>query len=171
MTEQTKTCHMCGEQIKAIAKRCPHCTQHQSKFNSPIIIFGIVLALIIVTRFLLPSTSRLPNRETIYGSDNKLVILETTHKYSKDDCGSFITILGKLRNDTEKAWNDVHFEVKFYNDKAEQIDTFNSQLYSLVVAPKKEASFRIREKAAAPADQYKRYDIRITKAQEDFKLF
>jgi len=162
---------MCGEQIKAIAKRCPHCTHFQSKFNSPLVIFGIVIAFIVITRFLLPSSARLPNRETIYGSEKKLTILETSHKYSKDDCGSFITILGKLRNETGKAWNDVHFEVKFYNEKAELIDTLNSQIYSLVVAPKEEASFRIREKAAAPADQYKRYDIRITKAQEDFKLF
>jgi hypothetical protein len=169
MTDQMKTCRICGEEIKAIAKRCPHCTSFQSKINAPIIIVIIGLAIVIATRFIMPTHTT--NRETIYDADNKLTILETTHKYAKDDCGSFITILGKLRNQTEKTWSDVHFEVKFYNDKNELVDTLNPELYSIVIPPKKDASFRIREKAAAPEGQYKRYEIKISKAQEDFKFF
>jgi hypothetical protein len=171
MTDQMKTCRMCGEEIKAIAKRCPHCTHFQSRINAPIVIVIIGLAIVIATRFMMPSPLK---RETLYNSDNKLTILETTHKYGKDDCGSFIAILGKLKNQTEKTWtdvHDVHFEVKFYNEKNELVDTLNSQLYSIVIGPKKETSFRIREKAAALEGQYKRHEITITKAQEDFKFF
>jgi hypothetical protein len=167
MTEQTKTCRMCGEEIKAIAKRCPHCTNYQSKINAPILIVIIGLAIVFAARFMMPTPFK---RETLYDADNKLVIVETNHKYGKDDCGSFIAILGKLKNQTDKTWSDVHFEVKFYNDKNELVDTLNSELYSIVIAPQKESSFRIREKAAALEGQYKRHEIKITKAQEDFKF-
>lgn len=168
MTDQLKICRMCGEEIKANAKRCPHCTQFQSKINAPIVV--VIIGLAILLAFQLIGLSPV-NRETIYGSENKLMVLETTHKYGNDDCGSFIAILGKLKNQSDKTWTDVHFNVKFYNEKDELVDTLNAQLYSIVVAPKKEASFRIREKAAAPAGQYRRHEIIITKAQEDFKFF
>ena len=167
MAEQTKTCRMCGEEIKAIAKRCPHCGSYLKIMNVPVLIAIVGLAIIIAARFMMPTPF---SRETLYDADNKLIIAETTHKYGKDDCGSFIAILGKLKNQTEKTWTDVHFEVKFYNEKNELVDALNSQLYSIIISPKKEMSFRIREKAAALESQYKRHEIKITKAQEDFKF-
>ncbi len=168
MSEQTKACRMCGETIKSKAKRCPHCTSYLSIFNLPIIVAITSIAIIIVVRFSMPNPA---NRETIYDGGNKLVILDTSQKYAKDDCGTFIAIIGKLKNQTDKTWTDIHFEVKFFNDKNELVDTLNPELYSIVVAPHKETSFRIREKAAAHEGEYKRYEIKITKALEDFRFF
>ncbi len=51
MTDQTKTCRMCGETIKSNAKRCPHCTSFQSIINFPVVIALIGIAIIIVIRF------------------------------------------------------------------------------------------------------------------------
>lgn len=168
MSDQMKTCHMCGEDIKSNAKRCPHCTSYLSKMNLPVVIAIIGIGIVIASRLMMPNPA---NRETIYDGGNKLVIFDTSQKYAKDDCGTFITILGKLKNQTDKTWTDVHFEVKFFNDKNELVDTVNPELYSIVIAPQKETAFRIREKAAAFEGQYKRYEIKITKALEDFRFF
>ena len=168
MADQVKNCKVCGEEIKATAKRCPHCTSYLSYLNIPIIIAIIGAALLLWSSSM---ASHNMKRETLYTAENKLVVLDTIQKYSKEDCGTYIVILGKLKNQTDKAWTDLHFEVRFFNDKNELVDTLNSQLYSVVVGPRQESDFRIREKAAAPENQYKRYKIKISKAQEDFRFF
>lgn len=89
--------------------------------------------------------------------------------YGKDDCGSYISVIGKLRNDTDIAWENVYFEARFYDTNNKLIDTISDNNHDLVVLPNADGAFRVRGRADKPEQSYHRFDLIIKKAREAHK--
>jgi hypothetical protein len=171
---EIKQCHACGEEIKSIAKRCPHCQTWQSKWRLEptdpkfFIIWIIMMVVIFSVLFL---------RTGFFGKKNfqdyasSLVITDSKLNYGSDSCGSFISVIGRIKNNSDVTWEHIHFEVQFYNSDKKLIDTISDSNYDLVVLPHSESAFKARGKADNNKDAYQNYKILIKKAKESEKWF
>jgi len=53
ISPDTKICKMCGEEIKAVARRCPHCTSFQSAFSPGLIMIVVMVLLMAALMFMM----------------------------------------------------------------------------------------------------------------------
>ena len=170
MTE-LKQCHTCGEEIKSFAKRCPHCSTWQSKWrldpsDPKITVFlGILFIVCLVLIFY-----QLGNYEEKNFQDyaSNLTVTDSKLNYGTTNYGSFISVIGKLKNESDIAWEDIHFEVNYYDSEGNLIDTVSSKDYGLVVLPHDESTFKVRGNADKKEEEYKDYRI-IIKTAEEYK--
>jgi hypothetical protein len=166
-----KPCIACGEPIQLQAKKCPHCHTWQTRWSLlsekpyvhylPLAIFLIIFGVIFLGMYndLFKQASFLDHKDGIVVIDSKI------HFAEKGDC-SYITCIGHLRNNSDVAWEDIRFEVQYFNYTGELIDTISDRDFSLVLSPHAEASFRVRGKAARNSDQYVNHKVQIRWADD-----
>ncbi len=171
---EMKQCHACGEEIKSIAKRCSHCQTWQSKWriepsDPRYAIIWVVIMLVIFGGMYFKMGFW--GKKDFQDYASKLFITDSSINYGSDNCGSFVSVIGKIKNNTDVAWEDVYFEVQFFNSDNKLIDTISDNDYSLVMIPKSESTFKVRGKADHNKEAYKNFKIIVKKARESKNLF
>ena len=176
--EEEKRCVACGEKIKGVAKRCPHCHTWQSKWrvepNDPR--YGIVVMIFLVA-FVVLAFGSLFTRMGLVGKVNfqdyasKLPVIESKINHGEDRSGHFVSVVGRIRNDTEITWERVFFEVQYYDADNKLIDSTSGSIDDIVLPPRKETSFKVRGKADKQESDYKSAKIILKKAKEADKWF
>lgn len=144
----TKTCPICFSVVDARAKKCPHC-QSLLGFYKVVVaalvfvcLFGAIgfIALIAWATNSRPRSSRagLPDVVTIVSSQRYFA------PGYQNQSGKIATIVGSLRNDSDKILRHVDLEVRFYNAKNELIDLFEGSHHGPIKA-QEETPFKISD--------------------------
>ena len=169
--EEMKECPSCCEQINAKAIKCPHCQAWQSKwrYDQSNLKHQLIFITTLLAVFGVAYTGLIGS---MFGSgdfdDNKnLIKIENSNfNYAVKDCGARISIIGSIQNDSEITWKDIYFEVQFFNDKNELIDTISENEYDLLLLPTESTSFKITGAADKEKSSYDHHKIIIKSARE-----
>lgn len=175
---EMKQCHACGEEIKPIAKRCPHCQTWQSKWriepSDPkwsILWLVIVIAICGIYYFRLVLFEEKFEDRKFQDYASSIVVAESKLHYDSSESGSFIAVLGKIKNESDISWENIYFEVQFYDSENNLIDTISDNDFSLVVLPDSESTFKVRDRTNKSREEYDSYKIIIKKASKVDKWF
>jgi len=167
-----KTCIACSQLIHQDARKCPHCRSWQygkyvGWFHPTTM---TVLALVLGCAILLPAGSIMYDvlhaRGTSYESSDSISIVDSKVYYSEQKEGFYVSCIGTLRNNSDVAWENLHFEVRFFDSAGKLIDTLSDYYYSLVVRPHAEGAFRVHGRADKPADKYVTHKAEATWARD-----
>jgi len=93
-------------------------------------------------------------------------VVESKSHYRVEKEIAYVSCIGTLTNTSDVSWENLHFQVSFYNSSGEMIDTLADHDYSLVLLPHSGAPFRIRGRADKTADQYVRHKVEVTWAKD-----
>ena len=167
-----KECIVCGEQIRTVARKCSHCQSWQSKWKPDAThpLYAMVYLLIVFVALAFFYRAILFRTDFVPGESNLEVEKSQIH-FTPDDRGGYISVIGTIRNTGNTTWEDVHFEVRFYDADDNLIDTISENDYDLVALSNDVTAFRIRGRADKPQQLYTRHEVRIKKARESKALF
>ena len=166
-------CRCCKETISDGAIWCPKCHRPQSFIRElipPQAIAVILIALsgywFVTDRASEKSMAQF-NSEPIYEGGNQLVISDTSLTITESNCETCITTIGTIKNNTDTAWSNIHFQVTYLNSANEIIDVQNDEDMDLVVGPNSELKFKVKGKAATKLSDYDHNSVVIIKASPD----
>lgn len=128
--------------------------------------FNVNCYLIIIITILISS-----NVNAIENSSFAVQSLEITKSsinFTPYDDYNEITCVGKIKNKSDVAINEVVFQVQYFNSENELIDTVTGHDYSFIVPPKEEIAFRVSDTAARKLSKdYASHKVIITSAKQD----
>lgn len=170
--QNEKACIACGQPILESAKKCPHCLSwqyrmyrrwfHPATWIALIVIFGGIV--------LIPMGSVLYDLShkgsSQFRPSESLSVVESKVHYGIEKDVPYVSCIGTIRNNTDTAWEDLHFQVRFFDSAGQLIDTLSDSEYSLVARPHSEGAFRVRGRADKPADQYVTHKVEVTWAKD-----
>jgi hypothetical protein len=174
MESQTfRQCHTCYQQIDARARRCPFCHQWQTRwaalaFHPATAVVPFALCFVFIA-FMQRS---LFARGVSFDAFRDQVQVTASHvTFGKTDCGATLAVLGTLKNTSDVAWKDLHWELRFFDREGKLIDTAQSNAYEFVLAARAEAPFKVSVKREFPAEQYASHALRLIAARDAKTLF
>lgn len=130
----------------------------------------IALIVVIGAMFPIPMGSilyDLPRKpSSAFRPSESFSIVESKVHYGIEKDIPNVSCIGTIRNNTDTAWEDLHFQVRFFNLAGQLIDTLSDSDYSLVVQPHSEGAFRVRGLADKSADQYATHKVEVTWAKD-----
>ena len=88
------------------------------------------------------------------------------HSAGKDEGCGYVSCIGHLKNNSDVTWEELVFEIQFFNSQNELIDTFTEYTYGMVVPPNEEIAFRIKDGADKNPEEYHSHKVRITSAKQ-----
>ena len=172
IAQNEKLCIACGQPILESAKKCPHCRSWQYRMYTGWFHPGTWIALIVVFggMMLIPMGSILYDmshkRSSEFHASESLSVVESKVHYGVEKDTPYVSCIGTIRNHTDTAWEDLHFQVRFFDSAGQLIDTLSDSDYSLVAQPRSEATFRVRGRADKAADQYVTHKVEVTWAKD-----
>ncbi len=174
--EDMKECPSCCEQINVKAIKCPRCQAWQSKWrfdqsNLKHQFILIVLLLAVMGAAYSGFIGSMFGTGSFEESKALIKIENSNINYTIKDCGARVSVIGTIYNDSKTTWKDLYFEVQFYNDKNELIDTISENEYDLILLPKDTATFKITGAADKEQSLYDHHKIIIKSAREGGGLF
>ena len=98
------------------------------------------------------------------GGAEDLSVVSPTFEVSNDEGQRTVTTLGTLKNASSDCLESVVIEIKYFDAKNALIDTVTQPIYGVVVPPKQEVAFRVRDSAARPKDAYSSQTLRVVSA-------
>ena len=172
-----KSCSSCDESIRIRAKKCPHCHSIQtwwdsSKIGQFILRLGAAIFLIFMIAFFYKMFCGVfaPKKDfATYQHD--FVITDSKAHFSESKEGPYISVIGRIRNNTSITWEDPHFEAEFFNAAGALIDTISDNNYSLVIPPHSDVAFRVRGAADKPEEQYVTHKVILEWADDARRFF
>ncbi|MBU1043073.1 MAG: hypothetical protein KJ915_01590 [Candidatus Omnitrophica bacterium] len=174
-----KVCKTCYSEIHDDAKKCPHCHACQTKLSVHNPLFGVFCLLILyVLGAVIYSTmfgKMFDKGEAFTDYKDCLSITESEFKFGERSCTDHnhktIVVLGKLKNNSPVTWNDVSFEVKFFNKENKLIDGNQAGQYRLVAPANDEVIIKVSMDREFPQEEYVTHKIRIVSAKDESARF
>ena len=167
--ESKKTCKMCCEELRTDAIKCPYCHHWQkplkAMFCNPA--FTAILTMLILYSFLGIAFSQfLGPKEQFSNFSDQIHILNSEIRFGETKRGPSVAVIGKLKNNSSVDWEDIHFEVQFFDKDGNLIDTTTKENYSMVIAAEKEQTFKVSALREFPEEQYHSHQVIINYADE-----
>ena len=149
MTDEIdRICRYCCEPVRPKACKCPHCRQWLGRWlGNPYLPLFLVLILIGYMFFWIDHATDRGSKESFSRHRDKVVVTESRVHFSEPEDNANGSTVGKIRNDSDFAWEDIYLEVQYFDDKGTLIDTEGAQQYGLTLTPQSEAAFRLRTQA------------------------
>jgi len=135
---------------------------HPATWIALIILFGGIL--------LIPMGSILYDVQHKRGSEFRpseaFSVVDSKVHYGVEKDIPHVSCIGTIRNNSDTTWENLHFQVRFFNSAGQLIDTLSDSDYALVVQAHSEGTFRVRGQADKSADQYVTHKIEVTWARD-----
>src|SRR5262245_26601965 len=173
MESPTKICQQCKEEIKASAKKCRYCHSIQGGIGAtlsnpsyaPLVGIALAIPLMLVAYYFL--ISRFDRDGKAFEKYRSLVVVQDSKiHYAKEGDNNFVSIIGVIKNKSDKKWKELRIELQYFNQAGALIDTQSDTNYSLVLLPNNEHAFRVREPAVKPEAEYASHKIFIRDARD-----
>ncbi len=106
----------------------------------------------------------------VYGAvseSSKLEVTQSSISFVKHDSVTYVTSIGKIRNNTDNNISDIVLEAQFYDTKGNLIDVASDNLYYVNVSPHEEIAFKLQTTAAALNDKYTSQSVRVIGMHEE----
>jgi len=164
--QNSKNCIMCYSEIDSRAKKCPNCTSLQAKYsnleNNPILI-GILGAMIIgIFGFIIYNNFYIRSLEEKAVNDLKVSVTDISSKIEGDTL--YVACMGDIQNNSEFEFRDVKYQVDFFSDKNELVDTFTVIDEDIRLKAKSPTNFRVRGLAQKESTMYKNCVVKVADA-------
>jgi len=174
--EDMKQCPSCCEQINTKAIKCPRCQTWQSKwrFDQSNLKHQFIFVTLLLGGMAAAYTGFIGSIFGTVGFEESKTLIKIKSSnihHAINDCGARVSVIGTIYNDSEITWKDVYFEVQFYNDKNELIDTISDNRYDLLLLAKDKTTFKITGSADKEQSLYNHHKIIIKSAREGGGLF
>lgn len=167
--QETKTCKVCAETIKAAAKLCPHCRHDQRRgvlnpihFNWvawPFLLLIAIGCLTVFSRLVLPGKDFSKVRDQIS-------VTSSSMQFSSGVKGRYITTVGMVSNASNYAWKDVQMEVRYLNQEGKLVDVGSEWFSDVVIQPRSESAFKIRTLADQEESAYASHKVVVRTARD-----
>jgi hypothetical protein len=170
MRPDVKTCHKCGEEIKSVAKKCPHCQSWQkglgATLSNPAAAFAPALAILPILFLFYYYTGIFRGRGNEFEKYRQMVtVKESRLYYAKEDRTAYVSVIGALKNESDKKWKRVSFEVQYFDQSGALVDAQAHTIYDMVLLSHSEQAFRIRQEADKPEAAYQSHKVFIRDAE------
>ena len=94
------------------------------------------------------------------------------HYASADDkCGPTVSVVGKLRNNSDIPWKDIYLEAQYFDSGGTMIDANGAEQYGLSILPHEEVAFRVRGPADRSETEYASHKVFVRSARDARSLF
>ena len=174
--DEMKECKTCGEEIKAKALKCPRCQTWQTKWkydqSNPkhhLIFIAILFGAMGIMFY--SSLGSIFNTNEFSDNKSLVVVKDSKVSFTEKECGTTVSIIGTITNNSEESWKDFNFEAQFFNENNELIDTVSDQNYDLILLPNDDGTFKVTGAADKSEASYNHHKVIIKDARENSSLF
>ena len=142
-TEQTKTCPLCAETIKAAARVCPHCRKIQRRglFITKYDLLALAMPLLVLGTFFLLNQMFAKGR-SFSPSRDKIEVLSSQVTVVHSEYFTNVVLSGMLTNRSNYSWKELEFEVRYLDGSGKIIDA-DSGSDVFTVLPHSDHSFNL----------------------------
>jgi len=169
MTEslQHKECPLCFQSIRLEAKKCPYCHHWQTRWHTTIYHPASAMLAFVLPMGLL-WVGAMYSFSTMFGCSDptkfldyrhQITVLSSTVHYEDEGEHPSIYVVGKIKNGSPKAWEDIQIEIQYFDEAGKLIDTAKRTLDYTVVLPGDEKAFRVPTKPIHPKEDYKSHKV------------
>jgi hypothetical protein len=128
------------------------------------------MIILVVGTFVALSIARYPigTRESFGAYGDQLSVVESSVHYAAnaDKYGSTVSVIGKIKNDSDVAWKDLYIEAQYFDANGVMVDTQGSEQYGLVVPAHGEVAFRVRGSADRAENEYASHKVYVRSARD-----
>lgn len=96
--------------------------------------------------------------------DSLKIVDSKIHYSTNKNEANLISCIGTLENLSNKSWNELVFEVQYFNSENQLIDTTSEYDYSITIPAHDTIAFRVTGHAIHEASDYQAHKVRITSA-------
>lgn len=170
--EGSRTCPYCHEAVRSAARKCPHCHQWLGRWlGNPGLPVALMILFMACMFFWLDRATTRAGGENFLEHRDELVVSQSSVHFSRSEGRTFVSTVGRIRNDRPFAWDDVYIEVQYFDEAGDLIDTEGGEQYGLTVLPGAEVAFRLRAEADKPEAAYVSHKVSIPSARDARSLF
>ena len=165
-----KTCRSCYTEIDSRAKICLHCRSYQGKLvflrhPASALIFVIPLMVPVVV-FMFAAFNKFRRGEDFAVYRDQIKVLQSEIKFGEYDGRPSVVVIGTVNNTSNVDWEDIHFEVKFFDHQDKLADVMNERVFRIAVSANDHSTFKVSSYREFPEDKYVSHKIRVTCAKE-----
>jgi hypothetical protein len=173
-SDSTGPCPFCREPVKLGARKCPHCHQwqgHRALAHHPAV--QVALMMLPVLAFFFFTRQRFATHESFSGYRDQIAVVQSAmHYQSTDDkCGPTISVIGKIKNNSDVPWKDVYLEAQYFDAGGTMIDANGAEQYGLALPPHEEVAFRLRGVADRAERDYATHKVFVRSARDARSIF
>lgn len=171
--EKTKQCLSCYSEIDARALVCPHCGRAQSfggKWKSTIFWCLLLCVLAGSLAYEIFIYEDFAQSASFQDHIQDIQITQSNMSVGNAECSNAkaLIIMGDIKNSGEIDWENLTFEVIFYDHDKNQIDTMQEQLYGFVLPSMQEIPFKLSVGMSFDESLYASHSLRVIAAEEKF---
>ncbi len=137
----SKACVICGEEIRAIARRCRYCHGWQTRLpldpNDPRTV-GIAFVVLVALGLLALAITCWPRPPLDEGFKQLKVSSAQLTVGQSGDKGVLISVSCRVQNPTRTVWHNLDFNVFFFDAAGKQIELVTSSSYAPLPAVSEE---------------------------------
>jgi hypothetical protein len=156
-------------EVNSKAKKCPYCHQWQSKLAllySPqaLAVIPVILIYLIMVFFF---SNMFGSGENFTEYRDQIEVTDVEIKFSDNsNCGQKVLVLGTITNSSDVSWDEIVFDIQFYDANNNFIDTDQEEKYSFMILANDTSKFKVSMPRDFPAEMYDSCKIRVLSAKD-----
>jgi len=97
---------------------------------------------------------------------DQITVLESEISFNDREKGRAILVIGRLRNESNLSWEDLHLQATFFDTEGNLIDVEQNFLYSYTLPANDECLFKVSMLQEWPDERYASHEIKVVSAKE-----
>ena len=163
---EPKTCPLCCEPVRPMARKCPHCQHYLNKWvlaaYHPLIATSPILVLFAGSIFWLASV--LHRGEDFASYRSQIHVTDTQMKFGETSKEATVAVVGNIQNDSSIPWKDVRLEVQFFDSTNKPMDAKTA--YTTDIPAHDHAAFKFSQRREFPQEEYHSFVVRALIARD-----